>query len=134
MKLKNIKSFSHNFTHSFVSYNNYIDDGFVMRDLAKLARANQGEAICIDWLSEEPPFCGRIAKSIKLWKKRMPELLKSHNITLDCIFALRTEVRVMPNYEVSVLAFAKDINGKEYQSLISEFVDCPSTVFVHFTV
>ena len=37
MKLKNIAAFSHNFTHSYVSFENYVDGEFVFKDLKLLA-------------------------------------------------------------------------------------------------
>ncbi len=121
-KLKNIKSFSHNFTHSFVSYNNYVDDDFVMRDLAKFARAANGEVVSIDWLEDQPPFHGRIAKSIELWKKWIPEHLSNHELSLNCIAELRTDVWLEANYQITVRSYAKDINGKEYTNRISDFI------------
>ncbi|MCL1045775.1 hypothetical protein L2737_10610 [Shewanella electrodiphila] len=37
MKFKNIAAFAHNFTHSYVSFENYVDGEFVFKDLKALA-------------------------------------------------------------------------------------------------
>lgn len=39
MKYKVLKSIAHNLSHSFVSYTNYFDDGYVVDDLLLLARS-----------------------------------------------------------------------------------------------
>jgi hypothetical protein len=49
MKYKNINSAIHNFGHSFVSFMNYIDDGFVIDDLRKIHI--DGKDIEIDWMT-----------------------------------------------------------------------------------
>jgi len=120
MKLRNIKSFSHNFSHSFVSCNNYVDGDFVMEDLAKFAKAAKGEVISIDWLADDVPFKGRVLKGIKYWKEWMPKLLTSHGLALEYISELRTDIQLEPSHQIKVTAYAKDINGKEYRNRISD--------------
>ena len=38
MKYKLIKSMAHNWTHSFMSNMNYVDNGYVFEDMYQLAR------------------------------------------------------------------------------------------------
>src|SRR5438046_292404 len=53
MKYRNLKSIAHNFTHSFVSFMNYVDDGYVIDDLLEVAR--NGKPISIQWIPDSRP-------------------------------------------------------------------------------
>ncbi len=50
MKFKKLPSMSHNFSHSFVSLMNYVDDGYVFEDLFDLAKENEGKVVSIQWI------------------------------------------------------------------------------------
>ena len=52
MKYKILKSIAHKFSHSFVRYMNYVDDGCVVDDLLQLARKANGERISIHWIPD----------------------------------------------------------------------------------
>ena len=45
MKYKVLKSIAHNFSHSFVGYTNYFDDGHVVDDLVQLARKTKASEL-----------------------------------------------------------------------------------------
>ena len=45
VKYKHIPAMTHNFTHSFMSAENYVDGGYVFEELSQLARENPGRVI-----------------------------------------------------------------------------------------
>ena len=127
MKLKNIKSLSHNLSHSYVSFENYFDGEIVFRELKELAIRAKGEKVSIYWLYPEhkvvPRFSERITKSIKYYKEWLPRLLTQHELEASVITELRTDIYIAPNKQLEVQAYARDINGKEYVKNIYEFAD-----------
>jgi hypothetical protein len=52
MKYKLIKSFAHNFTHSFSSYENYVDDHYIVDDLKKIVRVGEKNIISVYWIPD----------------------------------------------------------------------------------
>ena len=84
MKLKNIKSLSHNLSHSFLSFENYVDGEFVFKELRELAVKANGGKVSIYWLYPEnkvvPLFNHRITKSIEYYKEWIPKLLVQHEL------------------------------------------------------
>jgi len=127
MKLKNIKSLSHNLSHSYVSFENYVDGEFVFKELKELAVKANGEKVSIYWLYPEnkvvPLFSERVTKSIEYYKEWLPRLLIQHELDASVIAELRTDIYIAPNKQLEVQAYARDINGKEYVKNIYEFAD-----------
>ena len=127
MKFKNIKSFSHNFTYSYVSDENYVDGEFVFKALKELAYAAKGEKVSIHWLKSKndvlPKFNDRINKSIENYKKWLPKLMVQHDIDKTALAELRTDIYLANNKQIEVQSYARDINGKEYVKNIYEFAD-----------
>ena len=82
MKYKNIKSAIHNFGHSFASYENYVDDDFVLYELNNIHR--KGYEIRINWKNGDfQPYqllSTRIEKSIGYWRSSMEEHFNRHNV------------------------------------------------------
>lgn len=77
MKYKLLRSAGRNFTHSFVSYMNYFDNGYVIDDLRQLARQANGERIVINWLTsgaQPSVLTKRVLESIETYKT----YLRSH--------------------------------------------------------
>ena len=127
MKLKNIKSFSHNLTHSYVSFENYVDGEFVFNSLKEMAYAANGEKVSIYWIFPEgkvqPLFNERINKSIEYYKEWIPKLMSQHEIEKESVVELRTDIYLAKNRQIEVQSYAKDINGKEYIKNIYDFAD-----------
>lgn len=127
MKLKNIKSLSHNLSHSYVSFENYVDGEFVFKELKEMAYTANGEKVSIYWLFPEnkvvPLFSERVSKSIEYYKEWLPKLILQHELDSSVIAELRTDIYVAPNKQLEVQAYARDINGKEYTKNIYEFAD-----------
>ena len=90
MKYKNIISAIHNFGHSFSSYENYVDDDFVIDELRNIRR--KGYDISVNWLTREfEPSqlqSERITKSIDYWADSLDEHLAKHNIESSAIKSL----------------------------------------------
>lgn len=79
MKLKNVKSLSHNLSHSFVSFENYVNGEFVFKELREMALEANGDKLSIYWLcpddTEVPLFSERVTNSIENYKRWLPGLL-----------------------------------------------------------
>jgi len=119
MKYKILKSVAHNFSHSFVSYMNYVDNGHVVDDLLQLARKAGGERIRIQWIPDSavqnalPP---RVQKSIANYKEWLPKFILNCGADINAIRDFRTEIFLKPNKQVAVQAHLVDNRGKEYVS------------------
>lgn len=117
MKYKSLKSVAHNFSHSFVSFNNYVDDGYVMDDLRQLAREANGERISIYWIPDSKPqeiLTKRILKSITYYKADLPKHIQRSGVDIEAIREFRTEIFLTPNKQIAVEAYLLDDRGKEY--------------------
>ncbi|WP_129128287.1 hypothetical protein [Geomonas oryzae] len=122
MKYKNIKSLSHNFTHSFVSWENRVDDCVVIEYLKEVARSLSDERLVITWIpsksSSEYGFPQSVITSIERYLEWLPELAVSHDIELACISELRTEIYRKQNHQLPVESVAIDDRGQEYRSSV----------------
>lgn len=122
MKYKNLKSFAHNFTHSFVSYENYIDGEYVIEDLKKAARELNGEVLSIYWIPDDGPINYKLSKrvfaSLRYYREWLPKLAGQHEIDLRTIKELRTDIFRKSNQQLKVLAKLTDDRGKEYEQSV----------------
>lgn len=117
MKYKILKSIAHNFTHSFVSFMNYVDDGYVIDDLRELARKANGERVSVHWLPDsrlQSQLNPRILKSIAYWKTRLPDLVARSGADIEAISEFRTDIFLKPNKQIAVEAHLLDDRGKEH--------------------
>ena len=117
MKYKSLKAVAHNFSHSFVSFNNYVDDGFVIDDLRQLARTANGERIRIHWIPDSKPqeiLTKRILKSITFYKAALPNHIQHLGTDIQSIREFRTEIFLKPNKQIAVEAYLLDDRGREY--------------------
>lgn len=116
MKYKNIPSAIHNFGHSFLSYENYVDSDFVIDELNKISGKDYD--IKIDWKTKEfqpkTMISDRITKSIGYWYNNINEHFKSQNVEFDCLksFELIWENGKRPK------VIATDDRGKFYEKEI----------------
>ena len=117
MKYKALKSAAHNFSHSFVSYMNYVDGAYIVEDLLQLARKAEGERISIQWIPDtasEQRFPRRVQKSIASYKEWLPKHILNSGAEIDRIQEFRTEIFLKPNKQIAVQAFLIDDRGKKY--------------------
>jgi hypothetical protein len=123
MKYKNLKSFAHNFTHSFVSYENYIDGEYVIEELRKVARELNGEVLSIYWIPDNGPINIKLPKralaSLRSYREWLPKLADQHEVDLFSITELRTDIFKKSNQQLEVLARLRDNQGKEYEQSIN---------------
>jgi len=122
MKYKNLKSFAHNFTHSFVSYENYIDGEYVIEELRRYARELEGKKLSIYWLPDNGPINIKLSKrvldSLSYYKQWLPKLASQHNIELNTVKELRTDIYRKPNHQIEVLASLTDDRGSTYEQSV----------------
>ena len=86
MKYKILKSVAHNFSHSFVSYMNYVDDGYVIDDLLQLARKANGERLKINWIPDtasEQFLTPRVVKSVASYKEWLPKFFENSGASIE---------------------------------------------------
>ena len=117
MKHKVLKSIAHNFSHSFVSYMNYFDDGHVIDDLLVLARKANGSRISIQWIPDSPiqnSFPPRVIKSIVHYRGWLPRHVQNSGVSIEAIREFRTDIFLKPNKQVAVEAYLVDQRGKEH--------------------
>ena len=124
MKYKVLKSIAHNFTHSFVSFDNYVDDSYIIDDLRQLARQANGERVSIIWIPEHSPdnrFSPRIAKSIGYYKADLLRFVRSSGADISAIKEFRTEIYLKPNKQIAVEGCIVDDRGRMYVSPVYDF-------------
>jgi hypothetical protein len=117
MKYKILKSIAHNFSHSFVSYMNYVDDGYVIDDLLQLARKANGERISIHWIPDcasQKVLTPRVLKSVAHHREWLPKHVQNSGASIDAIREFRTDIFLKPNKQIAVQAYLVDDRGKEH--------------------
>lgn len=122
MQYKVLKSVAHNFTHSFMSFNNYVDEGYAIDDLRKLVR-DTGR-VTIHWIPESPPDAGltpRLIKSIGLWRESLQKIVSSMGSDLSLIRDFRTEVYLKENHQIAVEGVLTDNRGRVYIASVFDF-------------
>jgi hypothetical protein len=118
MKYKNILSAIHNFGHSFLSYENYVDSDFVIDELNKISGKNYD--IKIDWKTKEfqpkNMITDRINKSIGFWYNNIDDHFHSQNVEFD---SLKSFQLIWNNGEKPKV-IATDDRGKFYEKEITK--------------
>jgi hypothetical protein len=86
---KPLKSISHNFSHSFISLMNYINDDYLMGHLLKQARLTNLNRLTIDILKNKAEplelITNPIRSSIDHYIRWFPELVRSSGSTMKFI-------------------------------------------------
>ena len=124
VKYKVLKSVCHNFSHSFVSFTNYVDEGYVIDDLKELARKANGERITIMWIPEQrqsADLTPRILKSISYWKAHLNRFVEASGSSLDAIQEFTTEIYLKSNKQIAVEGRLTDNRGRVYRSEVYDF-------------
>lgn len=122
MKYSVLKSIAHNFSHSFVSYMNYVDDGYVIDDLRQLARQANGERVSIHWIPDsrcQAPLPQRVLKSIANHKAWLPSHVHNSGANMEAIREFRTDIFLQANKQIAVEAHLLDDRGKEHVCRVS---------------
>jgi hypothetical protein len=117
MRYKVLKSVAHNFTHSFVSSMNYVDDGHVVDDLKQLVRKADGQRISIHWIPDTASqqfLTPRVLKSIASRREWLARYCQESGASVDVIREFRTDIFLKPNKQVAVQAYLVDDRGKEH--------------------
>jgi hypothetical protein len=116
MKYKNIISAIHNFGHSFSSYENYVDEDFVIDELRNIHR--KGYDISVNWLTREfepsELLSERIKKSIGYWADSLDEHLAKHNIESSALKSIEFKWPEKENHYI----VAVDDRGIEHKKEI----------------
>ena len=122
MKYKEIRAMAHNWTHSFMSGNNYLDGRFAYEDMHALARAKRPAKVVVSWLpqrdEELSALTPRVREVIKHYRNGLAKHLQHHRIERSALVELRTEVYVANNFRIYVRAYARDDRGKEHEAYV----------------
>ena len=119
MKYKNIHSAIHNLGDSFVSLMNYVDDGYVIDDLAKIH--SKGYDIEINWkdgtFKPVEVVTPRIEKSIQFYLDNMLKHFSSQNVEYE---RLKKLTFIWPSRNRKYM-YAECDKGKEYKIYVQEY-------------
>lgn len=117
MNYKVLKSIAHNFSHSFLSGTNYVDDGFVRYDILQLVRETEDHRVIIQWIPDSLPekaFPARVAKSIALHKEWLPNQIERAGGSIDSIREFRTDIFMKRKKQIVAEAHLVDDRGRRY--------------------
>src|SRR5687767_7075406 len=94
MKYKVIGAMAHNFTHSFVSFTNYVDDHYVIDLLREVAWEAPNRSLSMEWLPPVPvpssPVPPIVQKSIGHFREWLPKHLQHHSIPIVALRSFQT--------------------------------------------
>ena len=96
---------------------NYVDGGYVIDDLRKLARAAGEERVTVQWIPDgrqKSVLTPRILKSIANYKAHLPRLVHDSGADLNAIEEFRTDIYLKPSKQIAVEAYLRDNRGREY--------------------
>ena len=123
MKYKNIPSMLHNFGHSFMSMNNYVDGEFAIDLLQQALKALPKYQLEIHFPSRalEPAaeYSEKLRKSVGYWADSLPRHMASHGVTFEAV----PEIVLVVFADVHGMhcrVQATDDRGKPYDVLVSE--------------
>jgi phosphoribosylglycinamide formyltransferase 1 len=123
-KYKVLKSIAHNLSHSFVSFTNYVDDGYVIDDLRQLVRTVEGNRITIDWIpgtEQNPGLTPRVLESIKWYKPELMRMVHNMGALMSSIKEFRTEIYLKKNKQIAVEGVLVDDRGRVYEAPVYDF-------------
>lgn len=113
---KPLKSVSHNFSHSFISLMNYINDDYFLGHLLKQARATKLSKLHIDVLqnkaSPDPLLTKEVFSSIEHWNKWFPTLVESSGSSMEFI-------------KSATMTIEFDLNTTKAHSTQSDLIESP---------
>ena len=123
MKYKVIAAVAHNFTHSFLSFSNYIEDGYVIDLLRPEVSAAPGRTLSIEWLDDPPvvslPVSAAVERSIANYCVSLPEHLEKHGIPVTALRSFQTVLWVGPRLGLLARADAVDDRGKRHTKRVT---------------
>jgi hypothetical protein len=107
MKYKRIDSALHNFAHSFLSFNNYVDDEFVLDELHSTLRSSGDVVINFSTGAVEPTAAAtpRVRRSLEYWQAGLGDHLRSQQVDPDRVRDVLLHLRLTrQGYEHTVEA------------------------------
>ena len=94
MKYKVIPAAIHNFTHSFVSLMNYVDDQYVVEILRDVTAEAPERQVAIEWLPDPPvtsvPMPPTVQKSLGYYRATLQKHMQSHGIPMAALRSFQT--------------------------------------------
>lgn len=123
-KYKVLKAFAHNFSHSFVSLMNYVDDGYVIDDLRKIVRDCPDHRITVNWLPSafaSQKVTPRIEKSIQAYQNSIIRQVHQSGARLCSIREFRTDIYLLRNHQMAVDGVLTDNRGRTYTVPVTDF-------------
>jgi uncharacterized protein CbrC (UPF0167 family) len=122
VKYKVIPAAAHNFTHSFVSLMNYVDDQYVIDILREIAADAPGNTVSIEWLPDPPvasvPLPPTVQKSVGYYRARLAEHLQSHGVPMTALRSFQTVLWHTP-LGLRARAEAVDDRGKHHTKQVN---------------
>jgi hypothetical protein len=123
VKYKVIAAAAHNFTHSFLSFTNYTEDGYIIDLLRPAVWEAPGRTLSIEWLDDPPvvssPVSAAIDRSIASYRASFPEHLEKHGIPITALRSFQTVLWVGPRLGLLARADAVDDRGKRHTKRVT---------------
>jgi phosphoribosylglycinamide formyltransferase-1 len=116
-KYKVLKSIAHNLSHSFVSFMNYVDDGYVIDDLRQIVREIEGHRLSIYWIgrdNHDPSLTPRILESIRHYQQELLRMVHNSGALIVSIKEFRTDIYLKKNHQMAVEGVLTDDRGRTY--------------------
>ena len=96
-KYKNIQSAIHNWAHSFLSIENYDENGYFVKELYETAKTENAEDITLDVLSEkispDDVLTDRVTSFLKRCRESFNNQLQSQNVEPQMISSAILKIR-----------------------------------------
>jgi hypothetical protein len=122
VKYKVIPAAIHNFTHSFISLMNYVDDQYVMDILRDVIAKAPEKQVAIEWLPDPPvtsvPMPPTVQKSLGYYRATLPKHMQSHGIPMDALRSFQT-VLYHSRLGLRARAEAVDDRGNEHKKAVA---------------
>jgi len=111
----------HNFGHSFVSLNNYVDNDYVADALPQLARQSPNYELKINFSNGEitPPdnYPERLHKSISYWMDWLPKHIENHGLESERLSDIYFRYRLV-KAGTEIIVSCTDDRGVEHKVFV----------------
>jgi hypothetical protein len=117
MKYKHVASMAHNFAHSFVSAINYVNDSYIVDELASILRNRHILEVRINFLTGmvEPTLNSNLLDiAIEQYRRWLPNHAMGHRVDITKIIQLEL-VCVRATAPLNCTLFVQDDRGIQHQ-------------------
>ena len=118
-KYKVLKSFAHNFSHSYAGWN-----GNEVEEIKQIVRDRSDHRVVLDWLREsamDQGFSPKVVTSLGQHRTNIIRAVHQIGALLWTISEFRTEIYLLPNHQMAVDGVIVDNKGNKHTARINDF-------------